>query len=89
MRKLLMCGALLLVYSQHGYAKNCSDDSISSVSSDGQSLVMMSGAIYEVGQADRIDSALWLAADDVLICDDNEIINTDEQGEKVSVSRLK
>ena len=92
MRKLLLCSVLavsFLVYSQQGYAKNCRDDSIRSVSSDGQILVMLSGSVYEVDQIDRIDSALWLAADDVLICDDNEIINTDEQGEKVSAARIK
>jgi hypothetical protein len=31
----------------------------------------------------------YKASDDVLICDEEEIINTDENGEKASVRRIK
>lgn len=69
-------------------AAACDDDMISSVSSDGSIIIMISGAVYQVDAADTVDSILWLAADDVLICD-GTIINTDEDGEKVDATRLR
>ena len=71
------------------FAQSCDDDSIESVSDDGAIIVMMSGAVFRVNPADQVDTALWLPADDVLICNhDTEIINTDENGERAAVSRL-
>lgn len=81
-------------------AKTCYDDSIQEVSESGEIIVMLSGQIFEVDPGDRVDSALWLAAEDVLICETPvnyqgkvymlyEIINTDESAEKVSAHRLK
>jgi hypothetical protein len=66
----------------------CDEDTIQSVSRDGSILVMLSGAVYRVSNLDRIDSMLWLPSDDVLVCG-NKIINTDEDGEKVEVTRLR
>jgi hypothetical protein len=75
------------------------DDTVQSKTDDGSILVMMSGAVYEVLPGDNIDSALWLAPEDVLICEapisyqgrtvmTYDIINTDE-GEKVGAQRLR
>jgi hypothetical protein len=50
---------------------------------------MLSGAIYKVDAIDRVDSQLWLPTDDVLVCDDGRIINTDEDGETVEAQRLR
>ena len=69
-------------------AAACDDDTIRSVSGDGSIIIMTSGAVYEVDGADTVDSALWSAADDVLVCNDT-IINTDEDGEKVDATRLR
>lgn len=78
---------------------NCERDSLSDVSASGAILEMLSGQIYRVDDADQVDSALWLAADDVLICTElvavksksvlvYTIMNKDENGEEVSVTRL-
>lgn len=61
---------------------------------------MISGAVYEVDAGDQVDSALWLESDDVLVCETSvnyqgrvvtlyDIINTDENGEKVGAQRLR
>jgi hypothetical protein len=48
---------------------------------------MLDGSIWK--SLDRVTSSTWLTADDVLICDDDEIINTDEDGESVSAVRIR
>jgi hypothetical protein len=100
LRSIVIASAIASVTFGPASAKNCFDDSIRDVSQSGEVLVMLSGGVYEVLPGDEIDSALWLATDDVLICETSvpykgkvytifEIINTDEQGEKVSARRLK
>jgi hypothetical protein len=93
---LLAC----MLFASAAQARSCLDDSISEVSDSGEILIMLSGGVYEVIAGDTIDSALWLTADTVLICERPftyqgktylvyEIINTDERGEKVSARRLR
>jgi hypothetical protein len=71
----------------------CDEDSIKSVTDDGDVIVMLSGHVYQVLPGDNIDSMLWLPASDVMICARSinvsgrnmiyyEIINTDDK-EKV------
>jgi hypothetical protein len=79
----------LCFYASLAGATECNEDSIISISPGGAVVIMLSGAIYKVDEIDRIDSQLWLAADDVLVCDDGRIINTDEDGEVVEVQRLR
>jgi len=61
---------------------------------------MLSGQIYRVDDTDQVDSALWLATEDVLICTKNvvykgkqftvyTILNKEESGEEVNAERLK
>jgi hypothetical protein len=80
-------------------AMNCEKDSLSDVSGSGAILEMLSGQIYKVDDVDQIDSALWLATEDVLICADTmtfqgkkitiyKIINKDSNGEEVDATRL-
>jgi hypothetical protein len=79
-----------VIISTPSYSQSCDDDSIKSVSNDGSIIVMISGAVYKVDAVDQVDTALWLAADDVLICNgDSEIINPDENGERATVHRLR
>lgn len=87
-KRSLLISLLALLLPGYAAAAQCADDTIKSVSSEGEILVMFSGAVYKVDQFDRLDSELWLPADDVLICDDGRMINTDENGEVVSVQRL-
>jgi hypothetical protein len=81
-------------------AMNCEEDSLSDVSGSGAILEMLSGEIYKVDEVDRVDSALWLATDDVLTCATTvtfqgkhltlyKIINKDENGEEVDATRLQ
>lgn len=79
----------LLALNAASFAQACDDDTIDFVSSDGVIIKMLSGAVFRVATSDQIDAALWLPAEDVLICNDVEIINTDENGERASVTRLR
>src|SRR5216683_6959142 len=93
--------ALLVSYTPSATAMNCEqEDSLSDVSGSGAILEMLSGQIYKVDDADQVDSSLWLATDDVLICSraftvkgktlhSYKIINKDENGEEVDSTRLQ
>jgi hypothetical protein len=81
-------------------ARKCIDDTLETVSNNGDILIMMSGSVYQVLPGDDIDSALWLPSADVLICEAPllvrgryvmiyDIINTEEQGEKVGAERIR
>lgn len=82
------------------HSKTCKDDSIASVSDDGDIIKMLSGSVWEINELDQLDTALWLPTEDVLICYDvvdykgkslrvYTIIDTDSNGEKVDASRLR
>jgi len=60
---------LLAPHADPVEAAQCSEDPIKSVTSDGEIIVMLSGAIFEVMAGDTIDSALWLPISDVMICE--------------------
>ncbi|MFY9627207.1 MAG: hypothetical protein WAK03_03505 [Methylocystis sp.] len=93
MHKSILAAAMALpiFLSIPAFASDCDEDSISTVSDDGEILVMLSGQVYRVDAGDTADTALWLPTEDVLICGlgSVEIINKDSQGEKVSAVRLK
>src|SRR5216683_3196631 len=90
----------LLLSASPAIAMNCEEDSLSDVSGSGAILEMLSGQIYKVDEIDQVDSSLWLATDDVLICSraftvkgktlhSYKIINKDENGEEVDSTRLQ
>jgi hypothetical protein len=67
------------------------EDSIKSVTDDGEIIVTLSGHVYQVLPGDNITSMLWLPASGVMICVRSinvrgrnmiyhEIINTDDKG---------
>ncbi len=60
---------------------------IESVTDDGEIIKLEDGSIWQVDATDTIDSALWLAMSDVILCND-KMINVDDN-EKVSVTRLR
>jgi hypothetical protein len=92
-----------LVASRRIAASSWRNDSFrlsSGISGSGAILEMLSGQIYRVDDVDQVDSALCLAADDLLICTKSivykekhltlyTVINKDESGEEVSAERLK
>jgi hypothetical protein len=92
-----LLGLLLLIPTAH--AAQCDEDTIRSVTNDGEIIVMQSGAVFEVMAGDTVDSALWLPVSDVMICQRAltvrgravsyyEIINLDDR-EKVSATKLR
>lgn len=88
MKKKLMVALVLSLVSTAAMAKDCEDDSIQSVSESGDVIIMESGAEYQVDAADQVDTRLWQTGDDVIVCDDDEIVNKDESGETASVSKI-
>jgi hypothetical protein len=90
MRPLI--GALMLAVLVVGSAPAlaCDDDEIEFIAIDGSLIRMRSGATFHVISSDQLDASLWLAMDDVLICrDETEIINKDQEGERVTVKSLR
>ena len=95
---VLMIGAIFATGIAHA---TCEDDSVDSVSDDGEILKTLSGHVFEVMAGDSIDSALWLTTEDLLICPQPpiqfqgksvviyKIINTDSNNEKVDATKLR
>lgn len=82
MKKLMIVLCLLATPAAAHAA--CDEDTLETVSDGGETLVMQSGHVYRVNGGDTVDTQLWLAAEDVLVCDGDEIINKEENGEKAS-----
>lgn len=61
---------------------------IKTKSDDGTLLTLEDGSVWKVLGGGEVDSQLWLEVDNVLVCDDGTIINTDENNEQVSVQLL-
>jgi len=57
------------------------DDTIDTISSDGEHIIMQSGQVYQ--SDDPGTSSTWQTGDDVVITSDDTIINRDESGESV------
>jgi hypothetical protein len=51
---------------------------IESVEGDGKVIKLDDGSMWEVDDVDTVDTALWLATEDVVLCD-GKIINTEEK----------
>jgi hypothetical protein len=61
---------------------------ISSVSNGGEIIILEDGSVWQVDSVDTIDTSLWLPIEDITVCNDSTMINTNN-GEKVGVARLK
>jgi hypothetical protein len=61
----ILTALILLNALTFAHAKTCWDDSIESVSDDGDIVKMLSGSVWEIDDADQVDSQLWLPAEDV------------------------
>lgn len=59
---------------------------IKSKSSDGSVIVLEDNSVWEIDSIDRIDSALWITIEQIIVCD-GELINSDT-GDKVSATQL-
>jgi hypothetical protein len=60
---------------------------VRSVSSNGQIVVLEDGSVWEVDSVDRIDSQLWLATTEIVVCDD-KLVNTDDD-ETVGATKIR
>ena len=89
MNRAIFSSCLFLAFLVGASAHACDQDSIETVSSNGAVIVMLSGSVYRVDAIGQIDTALWLPIEDVLVCNDEKIINTDQDGEEVTVTRLR
>jgi hypothetical protein len=63
----------------------CDDDTIDTLSEDGDLIVLSSGESYDVAPGDETTASTWQEGDDVLVCG-GTIINKDENGEKIEVT---
>jgi hypothetical protein len=63
----------------------CDEDTIDTISPDGDLIVLTSGASYDVDPGDQTTAALWQEGDEVLICGDT-IVDKDQGGERVEVT---
>lgn len=60
---------------------------VENVIADGEFVALEDGSLWQVGPLDRIDTQLWLATEDVLLCG-TRLINTDT-GDAVEVIRVR
>jgi hypothetical protein len=63
----------------------CDDETIDTISEDGDLIVLSSGESYDVAPGDEGTASTWQEGEDVLVCGDT-IINKDENGEKIEVT---
>jgi len=67
---------------------NCEGDHwLDSVSDDGKIVKLEDGSVWEIDDVDAITSALWLATDDIVVCN-GKLIDTDDK-ESVEARRIK
>jgi hypothetical protein len=64
----------------------CEEDSIDTISQDGDLIVLASGERYDVRTEDQATAALWQEGDDVLVCG-RTIIDKDQGNERIRVRR--
>lgn len=58
-------------------------------SDDGSILILADGSVWEVSAVDRIDSALWLPTEDIIIPDSEDCLINKDNGEKVDAQRIQ
>ena len=79
MKKLLLAAAVTLSTPVH--ASEWDDETVRNVDGGGSIVVLQSGSVYNVNPDDMRDMAFWEAGDHVLVCGDEEMINTDHGAE--------
>ena len=81
---MLICAVALLITAAPAMA-SCDEDTIDTVSSDGDLVILSSGDAFDVAAGDDATASTWNEGDSVLMCGD-VIINKDDSGAKVAVS---
>jgi hypothetical protein len=86
-KRTFACG-VLKAPSGRG-ARSASIVYISQVLGDGKIIKMADGSMYEVDDIDLINTGLWLGTSEALVLDGIELINLDEGGESVGITRIR
>lgn len=63
--------------------------SISEVKGNGKILTTLVGSLYEVGDLHTIETALWLGPFEALLIDGTRLLNLDEGGEIIDVTKIR
>lgn len=85
MRLYLAFTASLAVLAAEPALASCEEETIDTVSEDGDLIVLSDGQAYDVMPGDDVTASLWMEGQTVLVCGDT-IINKDDHGEKVEVT---
>lgn len=89
MKKILVPALLLVSGWSNAVLASCeSGHWLQAKNDEGTILTLEDGSTWRVTGGDEIDSQLWIPIDNVLVCDDGTIINTDEDNEQVNVELL-
>jgi hypothetical protein len=80
----LVCAITILMTAAPAMA-SCDEDTIDTVSEDGDVIILSSGDAFDVAAGDDATASTWNEGDNVLMCGD-VIINKDDSGAKVGVS---
>lgn len=79
----------LAVKAKNSIQSDCIDGHwINTISNDGEIIVLEDGSIWQVDPLDIIYTSLWLPIENVIICGESLMINSDN-GEKARVIRIK
>lgn len=60
---------------------------VKSVQADGKIVILEDGSVWEVDDAETVDTRLWLPTTEIVVCDD-KLINTDDD-ETVDAMRIR
>jgi hypothetical protein len=63
--------------------------SISEVKGNGKILTTLAGSFFEVGDLHTIETSLWLGYFDALLIDGTQLLNLDEGGEIIDVTKIR
>jgi len=55
---------------------------------EGRIIKLEDGSVWKIAPFDAITTSLWLAADDIIVCDDSRLIHVDD-GEQVAATRVR
>ena len=64
----------------------CDEEDIRSVADHGRIIVLLDGSVWK--SLDPATSLTWLSSETVVLCDDEKMINKDENGETIDVVKL-
>jgi hypothetical protein len=61
---------------------------VDQVMDGGGFVTLQNGSLWEIDPVDKVESGLWLPTEEIIVCGDGRLINTDN-GDQVSATRLR